>query len=93
VGSSDDEMVKIAARIGLDAHYRKALREKIAANILTAPLFDTERFTRNFESAICMMVEASKNGEPLPHLDVADCHADKATSCSADNQSEVMAAF
>jgi protein O-GlcNAc transferase len=89
VGSSDDEMVKIAARIGLDAAYRKALREKI----LTAPLFDTERFTRNFESAICMMVEACKNGEPLPHLDVADCDADQATSCNAGNHSEVMAVF
>jgi protein O-GlcNAc transferase len=69
------------------------LREKIAANILTAPLFDTERFTRNFESAICMMVEACKNGEPLPHLDVADCDADQATSCNAGNHSEVMAVF
>ncbi len=72
VGRDADEMVQIAFRVGRDAEYRTALRAKVAAGIATAPLFDTERFTRNFERAISMMVEASRTGEPLAHIDVPE---------------------
>src|SRR5205085_4734564 len=51
VGADHDDMVHIASRIGTDAGYRKTLRDKVAANRLTTPLFDTLRFTRNFETA------------------------------------------
>jgi len=72
VARDSDEMVKIAARIGTNARYRKQLRKKVAENIAVAPLFDTGRFTRNFETAIGMMVDASRAGGPLAHLDVPD---------------------
>ncbi|WOD17920.1 O-linked N-acetylglucosamine transferase, SPINDLY family protein [Paraburkholderia kirstenboschensis] len=72
VGKDVDEMVQIAVRVGRDADFRRALRAKLAANITVTPLFDTERFTRNFENAIGMMVQASRSGEPLVHLDVLD---------------------
>jgi protein O-GlcNAc transferase len=72
VGSDSDDMVRIARRIGTDAEYRKALREKVAANRLGSPLFDTERFTRDFESAIEMMVERHRGGLPADHMDVPD---------------------
>jgi protein O-GlcNAc transferase len=72
VGSDPDDMVRIACRIGTDAAYRKALREKVSANRLVAPLFDTARFTRDFEIAIQMMVERHRAGLPAEHLDVVD---------------------
>lgn len=72
VGSDPDDMVRIARRIGTDAAYRKALREKVSANRLLAPLFDTARFTRDFESAIQMMVERQRAGLPAEHMDVLD---------------------
>ena len=43
VGADHDDMVRIARHIGSDADYRLALRNKAAANRLTAPLFDTLR--------------------------------------------------
>jgi len=72
VGSDPDDMVRIARRIGTDEGYRKALREKVSANRLSSPLFDTARFTRNFESAIEMMVARHRAGLPADHLDVPD---------------------
>jgi protein O-GlcNAc transferase len=73
VGADPDEMVRIAKRIGSDAKYRRALRAKVAANRLTTPLFDTQRFTRNFEHAIELMTEAQRSGLPPTHIDVPDC--------------------
>lgn len=73
VGVDHDDMVRIARRIGTDAGYRAALRTKVAANRLTTPLFDTLRFTRNFETAIEMMTRQHRRGEKGAHIDVPDC--------------------
>jgi protein O-GlcNAc transferase len=72
VGADGAGMVRIAARIGLDTAYRRALREQLAARRRSAPLFDTRRFTRNFENAISAMVERSRAGLPAEHLDLPD---------------------
>jgi protein O-GlcNAc transferase len=72
VGADYDDMVRIAKRIGTDADYRAALRSKVAAKRSSAPLFDTLRFTRNFEGAIEMMVEHHRSGGAPKHLDVPD---------------------
>jgi protein O-GlcNAc transferase len=72
VGVDHDDMVRIAKRIGTDADYRATLRNKVDRNRLTAPLFDTERFTRNFETALEMMVEQHRSGVALTHIDVPD---------------------
>lgn len=72
VGADHDDMVRIARRIGTDADYRGALREKVAANRLTTPLFDTLRFTRDFETAIEMMTRQHRVGVKGEHIDVPD---------------------
>ena len=72
VGQDGADMVRIAVRIGLDQDYRRDLRERIAARRRSAPLFDTRRFTRNFEGAIAAMVERSRSGLALDHLDLAE---------------------
>ncbi len=73
VGVDPEDMVQIAKRIGMDAEYRAALRAKVAANQLTTPLFDTQRFTRNFERAIELMTERQRSGLSPAHIDVPDC--------------------
>ena len=40
-----------------------ALRQKLARNRITAPLFDTERSTRNIEAAYATMVDIWRRGE------------------------------
>jgi protein O-GlcNAc transferase len=72
VGSDPGDMVRIAKHLGSDPEYRAALRDKVANNRLQAPLFDTARFTRDFESAIEMMVERNRRGLPVEHIDVPD---------------------
>lgn len=72
VGEDFDDMVRIARRIGTDPAYRSALREKVAAHRLTTPLFDTLRFTRDFETGIELMIEQHRHGVKSAHIDVPD---------------------
>jgi len=72
VGADQDDMVRIAKRIATDADYRTALRQKVTVNRLSAPLFDTARFTRDFETAIEMMVQRHRSGLAPGHVDVPD---------------------
>ncbi len=48
----------------------KAIREKLVANRFSAPLFDTERFTRHLEDAYIRMVERAKAGLEPDHIDI-----------------------
>jgi hypothetical protein len=65
-------MVRIAKRIGTESPYRVQLREKVSANRQTAPLFDTPRFARDFETGIELMVHRQREGLPAAHIDVPD---------------------
>ncbi|WP_119289776.1 tetratricopeptide repeat protein [Azohydromonas sediminis] len=49
-----------------------ALRARLAANRLSAPLFDAERFARHLEAAYVAMVERHRAGLPAVHLKVHD---------------------
>ncbi len=53
-----------------DAERRRAIRAKIEANRVTAPLFETDRFTRHLECAFEMMAERARQGLPPDHLDI-----------------------
>ena len=72
VGSDPNDMVRIAQRVAGDRDYRSALRQKVAVNRLSAPLFDTARFTRDLETAIDMMVARHRCGLAPGHIDVPD---------------------
>ena len=50
----------------------KKLREKLARNRLTAPLFDTDRFVKNLESAFREMWDAYQRGKPPQRIDVLE---------------------
>ena len=50
-----------ALELARDPAQLKALKEKLAQNLPTAPLFDTDRFARNLEAAYTIMSE--KRGE------------------------------
>ncbi len=72
VGADPAEMLRIGVRVGTDAPWRQQLRERLAASRLSAPLFDTARFTRDFEAAIKMMTQRSQQGLDPAHIDVPD---------------------
>lgn len=73
VGEDHDDMVRIAKRIGTDAAYRQRIRQAVETHRLSAPLFDTARYTRNFERAIELMTQAHRQGKMDGHIDVPDC--------------------
>jgi predicted O-linked N-acetylglucosamine transferase (SPINDLY family) len=59
---SDYEM--LALRLARDPALLSALRQKLARNRTSFPLFDTARFTRHVEAAYATMLERSRRGEP-----------------------------
>lgn len=63
--------VDLCVRLAIGAEERAAIRERLAANRFTAPLFDTERFTRHLETAFTMMVERAKDRLEPDHIDVS----------------------
>ncbi len=63
ITESQDEFEVMAIRLGRDAHAISALKNKLAANRLSCPLFDTDLFRRNIEAAYTAMAQAAKRGE------------------------------
>jgi hypothetical protein len=47
-----------------------SIRDKLARNRLTTPLFDTQLFTRHIESGYKAMYERYQAGSPPDHLHV-----------------------
>jgi predicted O-linked N-acetylglucosamine transferase (SPINDLY family) len=65
VTHSEAEYEKLAIDLARDARALESLRQKLAANRLATPLFDTDLFRRHLETAYTAMWRAWKNGEPV----------------------------
>jgi predicted O-linked N-acetylglucosamine transferase (SPINDLY family) len=63
VSSSLDAYEALALKLAGDSAALAGIRTKLAHNRDTHPLFDTTRFTRNFEAALSAMWERSQRGE------------------------------
>lgn len=63
VTNSMADYERLAIELATDARALAAIRRKLAANRLTAPLFDTDLFRKNLEAAYTTMWQAWKNGE------------------------------
>ena len=64
VTDSLEEYESLALELATDPDQLAALREKLARNRATAPLFDTDRFRRNIEAAYTQMWQIWERGEP-----------------------------
>jgi predicted O-linked N-acetylglucosamine transferase (SPINDLY family) len=71
VASSLAEYEALALRLARDRGLLAGIREKLAANRLSAPLFDTDRFRRHIEAAYATMWERRQRGEPPAPFAVA----------------------
>ncbi len=60
--ASDDAFVEFAVRIGRDASARAALRERLALQRASSPLFDMAGFARDFEALITGIAERHRSG-------------------------------
>ena len=61
----------LATKLARDQTALAAVKAKLAANRVSAPLFDTERFTRHLESAFTTMWERAQRGMPSASFVVA----------------------
>jgi predicted O-linked N-acetylglucosamine transferase (SPINDLY family) len=66
VAASADEYERMAVEYASNPARLHAVRERLARNRLTTPLFDTESFVRHLETAYLRMWETFKVGE-TPH--------------------------
>ena len=67
-----DEYEELAVKIGQSPELLKNLKDKISANRLTTPLFDTPRFTKNLEQAYREMIRIYQCGDSPRQIEVQE---------------------
>ncbi|MCA1396395.1 glycosyltransferase family 41 protein [Bradyrhizobium sp. BRP56] len=68
IAESPEAYERMAVDLATDPEKLAALRTRLAANRLTAPLFDTKRFTRHIEAAYTAMYERHRAGIAPDHI-------------------------
>jgi predicted O-linked N-acetylglucosamine transferase (SPINDLY family) len=71
ITSSLADYESLAVRLARNPALLSELRQKLARQRETFPLFNTERFTRHIEAAYTTMWERSQRGEPPQSFAVA----------------------
>jgi len=67
---SEQEYEQLALKLATEPAVLKGYRERLAANLPTAPLFDTARFTHHLEAAYQMMWQRHEQGQAPDHIAV-----------------------
>jgi predicted O-linked N-acetylglucosamine transferase (SPINDLY family) len=68
ITTSAEDYEQLALRLYRDRATLAALRQRLAANRLTCPLFDTERYARDLETLYSQMIDRHERGLPPEHL-------------------------
>lgn len=71
VAASADDFVMLGRTLHDEPERLAALRERLAKNRFTAPLFDSDRFCRHLETAYETMARQARQGKAPDHFDVA----------------------
>jgi protein O-GlcNAc transferase len=71
ITASSDEYERLAVDLAMHPERLAAIRQKLAANRLASPLFDTARFTRHIEAAYIAMYERYTSGLGSDHIVIA----------------------
>ena len=65
---SQEEYESLAIELATNPDQLKAIKEKLASNLATAPLYDTKLFAKNIESAYTQMYERHHQGLEPDHI-------------------------
>ena len=68
ITNSLEEYEALAIELAINPDKLKAIKEKLVANLSTAPLYDTKLFTKNLESAYTQMYERHHKGLKPDHI-------------------------
>jgi protein O-GlcNAc transferase len=71
VTTSPEAYAALAVELTANPEKLAAIKDKLARNRLTTPLFDTERFTQHIEAAYMAMYARDQEGLPPEHIYVA----------------------
>jgi protein O-GlcNAc transferase len=69
---TQEQYESVAIELATRAELMAAIKDKLAQNRLTKPLFDTKRYTRHIESAYLTMYRRYQDGLSPDHIHVAD---------------------
>ena len=82
ITDSDDAYEALAIKLAQHPQDLQVVKEKLAANRLTHPLFDSERFTRHLEQAYVQVMQRHWAGQDPEHLKI---DADEPRAANATN--------
>jgi predicted O-linked N-acetylglucosamine transferase (SPINDLY family) len=68
ITTSSEEYESLAIELATNPEKMKSIKDKLASNLSTAPLFDTKLFTKNLESAYIEMYERYHKGLEPDHI-------------------------
>ncbi|GAB1716696.1 MAG: hypothetical protein NTAFB05_17380 [Nitrobacter sp.] len=68
IAQTSDEYESLAIDLATNPDRLAAIKDKLARNRLTTPLFDTELFTRHIEAAYRAMYDRYRAGLPPDHI-------------------------
>ncbi len=68
ITQTQEDYEALAIKLGNNPAKLQAIKDKLEANRLTTPLFDTALFTRNIEDAYTQMYERYQTGLPPTHI-------------------------
>jgi predicted O-linked N-acetylglucosamine transferase (SPINDLY family) len=77
---SPEEYEALAIELALNQEKLQSIREKLARNRLTTPLFDTPLYTKHLEAAYQAMYHRYQAGLPPDHIRVSRADGNKARS-------------
>ena len=68
VAKSREDYENIAVRLGTDAEYRRAIRNKVWKGRVESPLFSVRTYTKDIEELYFKMWKKFSNGEKVSHI-------------------------
>ena len=68
ITTNQEEYETLAIELATDPEKLKIIKDKLASNLSTAPLYDTKLFTKNLESAYTMMYDRYHQGLDPDHI-------------------------
>jgi len=68
ITTTEEEYESLAIELATDPEKLKIIKDKLASNLSTAPLYDTKLFTKNLESAYTMIYERHHQGLDPDHI-------------------------
>ena len=72
ITKNTNEYEKLILELALDKNKLLKIKTKLLKNKLAKPLFDTERYTKNFEQGLQKIYESYYSGEKPKDIDVID---------------------